>query len=391
MLRDVQPFAKTISVPTDSHHFKLETCQAVQASSAVSVRGGGSKDALWPYRSGAPVETAALSVVDMTQLSGIVTYDPSEFLITAWAGTSIAELNQALREHGQYLPFDPLFDADKATLGGTIASGVSGLSRLLYGSLRDFVMEVELIDGLGRLVRGGGKVVKNAAGFDLPKLFVGSYGRLGILVEATLKVFPQPTAYVTIRFQRSSLAEAIEAVQRIQTNPLPLAAIEVEPARTVVARFAGRREALGQVVSRAQALVGGEVEVIDQPVAEASVWQNICNNQLTRRDCGLIRVATRAAKVVALEQLLDGHSGIVSRRYSAGASVTWIQADSSLDVQRLDQQLRELQLSGVVIRGAEHLKVAAQNVPLLGETAWVDVAERVRTAMDPAGKFSGYR
>ena len=196
--------------------------RAVASHAAVSVRGGATKDAMIRRIDGAVQ-------LDTRQLEGIVSYDPSEFLITARAGTTIATMADALAENGQYLPFDPVLTNAGATLGGTIASGISGPDRMLYGSLRDFVMEVELIDGLGRLVRGGGKVVKNSAGFDLPKLMVGSYGRLGVLTEATLKVFPKPPAFVTQRFEFASMASTLAAMQKLQTNPLPISAIELEP------------------------------------------------------------------------------------------------------------------------------------------------------------------
>ena len=155
------------------------------------------------------------------------------FSLPPLPGTPVKTLQQALAENGQYLPFDPVCIEQGATLGGTIASGISGPDRLLYGSLRDFVMEVELIDGLGRLVRGGGKVVKNSAGFDLPKLMVGSYGRLGVLTEATLKVFPKPPAYLTQQFEFPQLSDVVAAMQKLQTNPLPISALEIETKREI--------------------------------------------------------------------------------------------------------------------------------------------------------------
>src|SRR6185503_15751320 len=130
-------------------------------------RGGGTKDAL----SSAGGETTRL---DLGGCAGIVEYAPSEFTVTALAGTPIAEMVAALGERGQYLPFDPILVEAGATLGGTIAAGVSGSGRARYGGIRDFILGVRFLDGGGTLVRGGGKVVKNAAGFDLPKLMVGS-------------------------------------------------------------------------------------------------------------------------------------------------------------------------------------------------------------------------
>ena len=123
--------------------------------------GAGTKPAL-----SAP--PAGFTAVSLAGLSGIVEYDPGEYTFTALAGTPLAELQAALARNGQYLPFDPLGAAAGATLGGTIASGISGPGRLRYGGVRDFILGVRFVTGRGENVRGGGKVVKYAAGFDFP-------------------------------------------------------------------------------------------------------------------------------------------------------------------------------------------------------------------------------
>src|SRR4051812_30056493 len=156
-----------------------------------------------------------LSAVDAVKLStarlrGIIEYDPSEFTFTAAAGTTIREIAATLEERGQYLPFDPMLVAAGATLGGTVAAGLSGPGRFRFGGLRDFILGVRFVDGMGRLLRMGGKVVKNAAGFDLPKFFVGSLGRFGVLAEMTFKVFPRPIASRTLRLTAETLGAATE-------------------------------------------------------------------------------------------------------------------------------------------------------------------------------------
>ena len=147
--------------------------------------------------------------LDLAAITGIVEYAPSEFTITALAGTPIAELAATLAEHGQYLPFDPILIDAGATLGGTIAAGVSRIGP------RPLRRHPRLHPGRavprrrGTLVRGGGKVVKNAAGFDLPKLMVGSLGSMGIVVEATLKVFPRAEVTATGLVDHASLDLAV--------------------------------------------------------------------------------------------------------------------------------------------------------------------------------------
>src|SRR5688500_13334503 len=114
-----------------------------------------------------------------------------------------------------------------ATLGGTVAAGLSGPGRYRYGGVRDFILGVRYVDGTGELVRGGGKVVKNAAGFDLPKLFGGSLGQLGALVELSFKVFPRPEATLTLRHTLPTLEAALAALQRLYLAPLDMEALDL--------------------------------------------------------------------------------------------------------------------------------------------------------------------
>src|SRR5690606_29722305 len=156
-----------VSPPTQLAPTTVEEVQAaVQSASKVMPTGAGTKPALYGQASDAVR-------LDLRKLTGILEYEPGEYTFTARAGTPLAEIVAALTEHGQYLPFDPPFIDAGATLGGTIAAGLSGSGRFRFGGLRDFLIGVRMVDGRGTLVRGGGKVVKNAAGFDLPKLMIG--------------------------------------------------------------------------------------------------------------------------------------------------------------------------------------------------------------------------
>ncbi|MDX1929346.1 MAG: FAD-binding protein [Pirellulaceae bacterium] len=369
-----------------------ELCKAVASSSAIAVRGSRTKNALLSESS-----DDSRTMIDATPLEGIVTYEPSEFLITAQTGTRISTLAATLAENGQYLPFDPVLTNAGATLGGTIASGISGPNRLLYGSLRDFVMEVQLIDGLGNLVRGGGKVVKNSAGFDTPKLMVGSYGRLGILTEATLKVFPKPPAFLTQRFKFESLAGTLAAMQKLQTNPLPISAIEIEPPSQLVVRYGGRAEALGIVATRAEQLLGQAAVPTAPADSESDYWDQLSEFAFVDQGQALIRVSMSGRKLLALDQALRALAGIASVRYSCGASVAWLATTAECQFTALDEQLSALSLAAVVVRhGARHSgaegqlgagQLGAGQLELLGDKSWVPFSVRIQQAMDPHHKF----
>ena len=165
-------------------------------------------------------------VLGLGRLDRLVEHEPGDLTATVQAGMTFARFQDALRERGQWLSLDPP-DADRATLGGVIAANASGPRRHLYGTARDQLIGVTVVTADGSLVRGGGKVVKNVAGYDLPKLFVGSYGTLGIIVELTVRLRPLPEAerWVSVRFDR--LKDAGTAVRAIMGSDLIPSAVEL--------------------------------------------------------------------------------------------------------------------------------------------------------------------
>jgi glycolate oxidase FAD binding subunit len=324
--------------------------------------------------------------------SGIVAYEPSEYLISARGGTPVAELESALAEFGQYLPFDPLFVKQGATLGGTLASGLSGPSHLLYGSLRDFVMEVEFIDGLGKLVRGGGKVVKNAAGFDLPKLMVGSYGRLGVITEATLKVFPKPQASATLCSVLHSGDDCIAAAQRLLAQPLPINALDVELSQPsqwrLVARFAGPSDSLAGVAQRgAQALgIRGHAAMsassqFDQD--DQQLWQAQSENMSRASQAvegGVLRIQSTLSGLKELLPQLQSLAGVVARATGAGAQ-TWVTVPRLDHMEAIERILVQQQLPAVWVCGA------VDGLQAIGKVDWLTSARRIQAAIDPQRRF----
>ena len=130
-------------------------------------------------------------------LDRITDYQPADLTVTAQAGVTISHLQETLAEHGQFLALDAA-RPDRQTVGGIIAARANSLRRLAYGSVRDSLLGVSVVNGRGELVKGGGKVVKNVAGYDLPKLYCGSLGTLGLIVEATFKVAPLPQMTATV-------------------------------------------------------------------------------------------------------------------------------------------------------------------------------------------------
>jgi len=157
------------------------------------LRGGGSKD----FYGGA----LAGEILDTRAHTGIVSYEPTELVVTARCGTPLAELEAALATNGQMLAFEPPHFGAGATLGGCVAAGLSGPRRASAGALRDFVLGARILDGRARELAFGGQVMKNVAGYDVSRLLAGSLGTLGLILETSLKVLPRPAAEATLRLE----------------------------------------------------------------------------------------------------------------------------------------------------------------------------------------------
>ncbi len=180
------------------------------------IRGSGSKD----FYGGASQGTT----LDVSHHTGIIDYAPSELVITARAGTPLKEIEQTLKAQNQMLAFEPPHFGDYATLGGGIASGLSGPRRPYSGAVRDFVLGVNMLDGRGQQLKFGGQVMKNVAGYDVSRLITGSLGTLGVLLDVSLKVLPLPAASLNLRFELDE-QNAIERMNKLAGQSLPISAI----------------------------------------------------------------------------------------------------------------------------------------------------------------------
>ena len=182
---------------------------------ALRLRGGGTKDWYGQKSRG--------ELFDTRRYGGIVAYDPTELVITARCGTPVEEIETALAEQNQMLAFEPPHFGSGATVGGMVASGLSGPRRQAVGALRDFVLGAVLMDGKGEVLHFGGQVMKNVAGYDVSRLLAGSMGTLGLILEASLKVLPKPFAETSLRLELNQ-AEAIRRLNEWGGQPLPISA-----------------------------------------------------------------------------------------------------------------------------------------------------------------------
>ena len=183
--------------------------------SSLRLRGAGTKDFYGEQFVG--------ELLDTRGYSGIVSYEPSELVVTARCGTPLSELENVLAERGQFLAFEPPRFGDDPTIGGVVAAGLSGPRRANAGAVRDFVLGATLLNANGEVLRFGGQVMKNVAGFDVSRLLCGSLGILGLITEVSLKVLPRPRAEMTLRFEMEG-THAIEQFNRWNAQALSVSA-----------------------------------------------------------------------------------------------------------------------------------------------------------------------
>jgi glycolate oxidase FAD binding subunit len=253
--------------------FREQIIEAGKQNQVLSIQGGNTKS--W-Y--GNPSQSQILST---TAYQGILDYQPEELVITACAGTPIADIESTLAKNNQMLPFEPPHFGEDATFGGVIAAGLAGPARISAGNLRDFVLGTRLMDGRGEDLSFGGKVMKNVAGYDVSRLLPGSLGTLALLLEASVKVLPKPAATASLRC-RMNAARALKILNEWAGQPLPLNA-SVWVGHTgdegeLTIRLAGAQAAVSSASQMMQDLLGANA--LDREDAD-QFWSNLREQELS--------------------------------------------------------------------------------------------------------------
>jgi glycolate oxidase FAD binding subunit len=374
--------------PANEAELRALIADAAANARCLRLRGGGSKDSV-----GASSDAA---IVDMTGFAGVVDYDPPELVLTVRPGTPLAEIQTLLAANDQMLafaPYDPapLFgDGEgRATIGGTVAAGLSGSQRLTQGAARDHLLGFAAVSGRGESFVGGAKVVKNVTGYDLPKVIAGSWGRLAAMTELTLKVLPRPAASATLIAEGLSPRQGWQAMAHCLQSHAEVAAAGHVPAGAVGARsitalrvqgFAPSVEARCQIIE-AIAHDDWRFARIDEDGAGA-VWDALRTLSPLAGERTLWRVSLPArhapdflAELRATDGdwLMDWAGGLVW--YAGAADAAAVRAAA-------------LRLGGhaMLMRGTEALRASVPAFhPLDAGVAALE--ERVRRAFDPAGIF----
>ncbi len=350
--------------------FSERIAAAHAARTPLRLRGGGSKD--W-YGGAAEGE-----VFDTRAYRGIVDYEPSELVVTARCGTPLAELEQALADRNQMLAFEPPHFGPGATVGGMVASGLSGPRRQGAGALRDFVLGVRLVDGRGQVLRFGGQVMKNVAGYDVSRLMAGSLGTLGLVAEVSLKVLPRPVRETTLVFELGQ-QEALEKLNTWGGRALPISSSAWQDGRLAL-RLSGANAAVSAAVRE----LGGETMA-----AADQYWQDLREQRggffegAAEGAGGLWRLAlpaTSAPLGLPGRQLIEWGGGQRWLRGDEGP-------DDGLEAGAIRAAAFERGGHATLFRGAD--KRAGVFAPL--QPALARVHQRLKESFDPAGIFNRAR
>jgi glycolate oxidase FAD binding subunit len=315
--------ASEIIVPANAQEAAEALATAADLDCAVTPVGGGTALNL-----GNPPERVD-RVLSTERLAGIIDYEPTDLVLSVGAGARFGDVQAVLAEHGQRLPLDPPGGAD-ATIGGLIATARWGPLRYSAGTLRDLLIGIAVAHPSGTVSKAGGMVVKNVSGYDMPRLYLGSLGTLGVVVSANFKVLPRPRAEATVLFAYDEPSQAFSAASALHHGREPIASLEVaflDGVWRLAARIEGRDETVAAVAGRIGAVVGGDVTLVDGP-ASASWWATYVAHQQAALDENaiLVRCGVRPKKTEALA------TGMRAALSELGVSTSYLAASVGLGV-----------------------------------------------------------
>jgi glycolate oxidase FAD binding subunit len=365
--------------------------QAGADGRVLRLRGGGSKD-FWG-------QSLTGDVLDTRAYRGIVSYEPSELVVTVRCGTPLAELEAALAEKGQCLAFEPPHFGEGATVGGMLAAGLSGPARATVGAVRDYVLGARFINGLGEHLTFGGQVMKNVAGYDVSRLMAGSWGTLGLITEVSLKVLPVAPAEATLMCAGLPQKTALDLLHRWGGQPLPLNAsawvrdTTAQPvADYLFVRLRGAVAAVQSATTRMAAdavAQGAQVTVMDTTEA-ASDWrasgeQTLQFFDLPAPDACLWRLSVPQTAPVLDVPGLDHPSQYIE--WQGAQRWLWAPASAAVPLRELAQSVGgHATLFRASAAHAEVDKIAGVNTPL--DAVQERIQLQLQKQFDPEGVFA---
>ena len=331
--------------------------QAIENKTPLNIRGGGTKSFYGRSVSGDSLEVAGNK--------GILSYEPTELVITARAGTPLNVIEQILADNNQMLPFEPPGYGDSATLGGTIACNFSGPRRAYSGAARDFVLGTKILNGKSEIVSFGGEVMKNVAGYDVSRLMAGAMGTLGVILEASIKVIPTPESEITLT-QNLSIDNALKKCHQWSALPLPISA-SCFYGDTLYIRLSGS----GKALAKTKKAIGG-----DDLTNADSFWCSVKEqtHEFFSDDRPLWRLSL-ASNTALLS--IDGNA-----LYEWGGALRWLKTDEPAEkIRALSETLNS---HTTLFRTQDERDDVFQPLP----EHLLKLHRRLKQAFDPAGIFN---
>ncbi|GAB4113500.1 MAG: FAD-binding oxidoreductase [Roseiflexaceae bacterium] len=321
--------------------------------------------------------------LDLQGLDQVGEYTPADLTITVGAGARLADIQQLLRAQRQWLPWDPA-GQEQATIGGLLASARSGPLRLGYGTPRDWLLGAAVALGDGRIVKSGGRVVKNVAGYDSHKLQIGAFGTLGVLLEVTFKIAPLPEAAASAMLHTNDLQHALQLAEQLRARPLNPASLIISRTTgqqaSILVRYLGVSAAVERQITQATSL-GGSI------VADSITWQAASAFSHPNPTGILLRVGCKPAALPDLIRAIEQHGPAEqSIQILPGVGLAYLHWPMLTDLVVRLRRLRE-----AIAPAAGY--VVVEHAPLLveGTDRWgplpetIDLMRRLRAAWDPAG------
>jgi glycolate oxidase FAD binding subunit len=379
---------RSVIEPVSADELAATLASASTQRASVVIRGGGTK--LGWGRTPSSVDI----VVSTARLNAVVAHEHADLTATVQAGARLDEVNRALARHGQWIPIESPFD--ESTIGGAIATNDSGPLRHRYGTPRDLLIGIRLALADGRLIKAGGNVVKNVAGYDIGKLMSGSHGSLAAIVSATFKLMPLPAASSTLvaTFDRAeALVAALGAVTNSQLEP---AAVEIRTGgRELLLKFESTPGALNAYVQRARALMEGATFTVVSGDSEATLWREHLRAPWVSRGM-IVRLAWMPASLDAVLAVVGDLGGTVAEaeligRAALGSGLIRVDADAPMQrnvVERLRSRT-DVFRQVVVLRADPQSKQQLDVWGPLGDAG--SLGASVKHALDPHGILNAGR
>ena len=360
-----------------------------------SIQGGATRAGL-----GRPNQTEA--TISTVHLSGITLHEPAELVISARAGTTVAEVEATLAAKGQMLPFEPmdhrtLFGTTgQPSIGGVVAGNHSGPRRIQAGACRDSLIGVRLINGLGQAIKSGGRVMKNVTGLDLAKLVTGSWGTLGLFTEVTFKVLPKPERTLTLLIKNLSDERAVEALSAALGSPFePSGAAHVpaglgRPISRTILRLEGFSASLEYRIGQLRQLLApfGDLVVLEGEDS-SGMWRGIRDAEFLAepRDAAIWRISTAPTRAPAMIATIAAAVPAARWFYDWGGGLVWLAVPSSDDAASATVRAAVASAGGhaTLIRAPRELRASIEVFQPLG--ALHGVTSGIKTSFDPSGIF----